>query len=79
MDLAIPYTHTEANIKCIDDVAVIAVVNEHGDHSSNLDESVCISDCVIILGKSMNPIIFPPSMVKLQDKKSSLDLLGLPL
>ena len=45
-------------------VIVIVLGNEHGDKSSNLDETDCISHCTNILGKGMNPIILPPAMGK---------------
>ena len=36
--------------------------NGHGNQSSILDEAVCISHSTKILGKSMNPIILPPTI-----------------
>ena len=36
----------------------------HGDTSSKLDETDCISHCTNTLGKGMNPIILPPAMGK---------------
>ena len=45
-------------------VVVIAVGNEHGDTSSNLDETDCISHSTNTLGKGMNPNILPPPMGK---------------
>ena len=45
-------------------VIVIVVGNEHGDTSSNLDETDCISHSTNTLGKGMNPIILPPAMGK---------------
>ena len=41
---------------------VIDFGNGHGNSSSILDETVCISRCVNILEKDMNPIIFPSAM-----------------
>ena len=38
--------------------------NGHGDSSSNLDETDCISHSTNTLGKQMNPIILPPAMGK---------------
>ena len=43
---------------------VIVVGNGHGDTSSNLDETVCISHRTNTLGKGMNRIILPPAMGK---------------
>ena len=45
-------------------VIVIVVGNEHGDTSSILDETDCISHSTNTLGEGMNPIILPPAMVK---------------
>ena len=45
-------------------VIVIVVRNGHGDTSSNLDETDCISHSTNTLGKGMNPIILPPAMGK---------------
>ena len=45
-------------------VMVIVVGNGHGDTSSNLDETDCISHSTNTLGKGMNPIILPPAMGK---------------
>ena len=45
-------------------VVVIVVGNGHGDTSSNLDETDCISHSTNTLGKGMNPIILPPAMGK---------------
>ena len=45
-------------------VMVIVVGNGHGDTSSNLDETDCISHSTNTLGKGMNPIILPPVMGK---------------
>ena len=42
----------------------IVVGSGHGDTSSNLDETDCISHCTNTLGKGMNPIILPPAMGK---------------
>ena len=41
---------------------VIVVGNGHGDSSSNLDETDCISHCTNTLGKGRNLIILPPAM-----------------
>ena len=38
--------------------------NGHGDTSSNLDETDCISHSTNTLGKGMNRIILPPAMGK---------------
>ena len=46
------------------DVMVIVVGNGHGDTSSNLDETDCISHSTNTLGKGMNLIILPPAMGK---------------
>ena len=43
-------------------VMVIVVGNGHGDASSNLDETDCISHSTNTQGKGMNPIILPPAM-----------------
>ena len=43
---------------------VIVVGNEHGDTSSNPDETDSISHSTNTLGKAMNPIILPPAMGK---------------
>ena len=43
---------------------VIVVGNGHGDMSSNLDETDCISHSTNTLGKGMNPIILPSAMGK---------------
>ena len=45
-------------------VMVIVVRNGHGDMSSNLYETDCISHSTNTLGKGMNPIILPPAMGK---------------
>ena len=45
-------------------VMVIVVGNGHGDTSSILDETDCISHSTNTLGKGMNPIILPPAMGK---------------
>ena len=45
-------------------VMVIVAGNEHGDTSSNLDETDCISHSTNTLGKGMNQIILPPAMGK---------------
>ena len=45
-------------------VMVIVIGNGHGDTSSNLDETDCISHSTNTLGKDMNPIILPPAMGK---------------
>ena len=45
-------------------VMVIVVGNGHGDTSSNLDETDCISHSTNTLGKGMNPMILPPAMGK---------------
>ena len=45
-------------------VMVIVVGNGHGDTSSNLDETDCISHSTNTLAKGMNPIIFPLAMGK---------------
>ena len=44
---------------------VIVVGNGHGDTSSNLDETDCISHSTNTLGKGMNPIILPTAMGKI--------------
>ena len=46
-------------------VMVIVVGNGHGDSSSFLDETDCISHSTNTLGKGMNPVILPPAMSKL--------------
>ena len=46
-------------------VMVIVVGNGHGDTSSNLDETDCISHSINTFRKGMNPIILPPAMGKL--------------
>ena len=43
---------------------VIVIGNGHGDTSSNLDETDCISHSTNTLGKGMNLIILPPAMGK---------------
>ena len=43
---------------------VIVVRNGHGDTSSNLDETDCISHRTNTFGKGMNPIILPPAIGK---------------
>ena len=43
---------------------VIVGGNEHGDTSSILGETDCISHSTKTLGKGMNPIILPPAMGK---------------
>ena len=43
---------------------VIVVGNGHGDKSSNLDETDCISRSTNTVGKDMNPIILPPAKGK---------------
>ena len=45
-------------------VMVIVVGNGHGDTSSNLDETDCISHSTNTLGKGINPIILPPAIGK---------------
>ena len=45
-------------------VMVIVVGNGHGNTSSNLDETDCISHSTNTLGKGMNPIILLPAMGK---------------
>ena len=45
-------------------VMVIVVVNGHGDTSSKLDETDCISHSTDTLWKGMNSIILPPAMGK---------------
>ena len=45
-------------------VVVIVVGNGHGDTSSNLDETDCISHSTNTHDKGMNPIILPPAMGK---------------
>ena len=45
-------------------VMVIVVGNGHGDTSSILDETDCISPSTNTLGKGINPIILPPAMGK---------------
>ena len=45
-------------------VMVIVVGNGHGDTSSNLDETDCVSHSINTLGKGMNPIILPLAMGK---------------
>ena len=45
-------------------VMVIVVGKGHGDTSSKLDETDCISHSTNTVGKSMNPIILPPDMGK---------------
>ena len=46
------------------DVMITDVENGHGDRSSKLDEAVCISYCLITLGKGMNPSILSPPVNK---------------
>ena len=55
-------THNNQGGAC--GVMVILVGNGHGDTSSNLDETDCISHSTNTLGKGMNPIILPPVMGK---------------
>ena len=43
---------------------VIVVGNGHGDTSSKLNETDCISHSTNTLGKGMNPIILAPAMAK---------------
>ena len=45
-------------------IMVIVVGSGHGDTSSNLNETDCISHSTNTLGKGMNPIILPPAMDK---------------
>ena len=45
-------------------VMVIILGNGHGDTSSNLEMTDCISHSTNTLGKGMNPIILPPAMGK---------------
>ena len=45
-------------------VMIIVAGNEHGDTSSILDETDCISHSTNTLGKGMNPVILPPAMGK---------------
>ena len=45
-------------------VMVIVIGNGHGDTSSNLEETDCISHSTNTVGKSMNSIILPPTMGK---------------
>ena len=58
------YDHHQINLGGARDVMIIVVGNGHGDTSSNLEETDCISHSTNTLGKGMNPIILPPAMGK---------------
>ena len=58
------YIYLHTYLGSVRGVMVTIVRNGHGDMSSNLDETDCISHSTNTLGKGMNPIILLPARSK---------------